>query len=353
MLFARVAFLSLAVALGAPQAFAQDLDIPMPSSGSSKKAKAGKRRGSQKAPAKKPVPAASADEDLDVPLPSPTPAKRPQPADDLDVPLPTPRPPTAKKPEPVGLDDDLIPTVGKSSLVLKLGAGSKGARLFVDNKDMGALPLSAPIPLEPGEHALVVRKPGFADFSRRITVQKSRPTEVAVALEAVAGVVSVTAETPGATVSINGQPRGQVPVIGVVLKPGTYEIVVSKEGFEPDKQSLVVKAGKEFTVVATLRPSQPVAVALNDRPEQPKLTPPPPAVTEPQPNPLAQQVPEVEETSQPWFKRWYVWAGVGVVAAAATTGAVMATRGGKLTADDVCQGTCDGVINGFRPARAR
>jgi PEGA domain len=352
MLFARAAFLSLVVALAAPQAFAQDVDIPLPSSGGSKKAKATKRRGSQKAPAKKPVPAASADEDLDVPLPSPAPGKKPQPSDDLDVPLPTPKPPTAKNPEPAVPDEDLIPTVGKSSLVLKLGAGAKGARLFVDNKDMGTLPLPAPIPLDAGEHALVVRKPGFGDFSRRITAQKTRPTEVAVTLEAVAGVVSVTAETPGATVSINGQPRGQVPVIGVILKPGTYEIVVSKEGFEPDKQSLAVKAGKEYTVVASPRPSKPVAVARNDRPEQPNLKPPPPTVTNPQPNPLAQTVPEVEP-SQPWFKRWYVWAGVGVVAAA-TTGAVLATRGGKLSDKDVCgPAGCDGVINGIRPAGAR
>jgi hypothetical protein len=353
MLSARAAFLSLIVALGAPQAVAQDLDIPMPSSGSSKKAKAGKRRGAQKPAAKKPVPAASAADDLDVPLPSPTPAKSPQLPDDLDVPLPTPKPPTAKKPDPRDLDEDLIPTVGKSSLVLKLGAGSRGGRLFVDNKDLGTLPLPAPLQLEPGEHALVVRKPGFSDFSRRITAQKTRPTEVTVVLEAVAGVVSVTAETPGATVAINGQPRGQVPVTGVVLKPGTHELVVSKEGFEPYKESLVVKAGKEYTVVASLRPSQPVAVARNDRPETPNLIPPPPTVTD-QPNPLTQTVPEVEETSQPWFKRWYVWAGVGVVAAAATTGAVMATRGGKLTANEVCgpQG-CDGVINGFRPMGAR
>jgi hypothetical protein len=351
MHFARAAFLSLIVALAAPQAVAQDLDLPMPSSGSSKKAKAAKRRGSQKPSAKKSEPAASAPEDLDVPLPSPTPAKKTQAPDDLDVPLPTPKSPTAKKPEPLEADEDLIPTVGKNSLVLKLSTSAKGGRLFVDNKDMGTLPLSAPIQLEPGEHALVVRKPGFADFSRRITAQKTRPTEVAVALEAVAGVVSVTAETPGATVSIDGQPRGQVPVIGVVLKPGTHEIVVSKEGFEPDKQSLAVKAGKEYTVVASPKPSQPVAVARNDRPQQPNLTPPPPTVT--QPNPLTQTVPEVEP-SQPWFKRWYVWAGVGVVAAAATTGAVMATRGGKLSETDVCGAPgCDGVINGIRPMGAR
>jgi hypothetical protein len=173
-----------------------------------------------------------------------------------------------------------------------------------------------------------------------------------VSLEAVAGVVEVTSEPPGANVSINGQPRGQTPLAGVVLKPGTYEIVVSKEGYEPDTQGLVVRAGREHPVVANLRLSQVAAAIPTDRPEQPNLTPPDPVVTNPQPDPLAQQVPEVEP-SQPWFKRWYVWAGVGAVAAAAATGAVMATRGEKLTSEGVCQGPCDGVINGFRPAGAR
>lgn len=337
MSLARAAVLSLVVALGAPQAVAQDLDIPMPNAGAPKKSKASKRRGSKKATAKKPA-AAAPSEELE-----------------LDVPLPGRKPATANKAEPVGLDEDLIPTVGKSELVVKLGGGIKGARLFVDNKDMGTLPLSAPLQVEPGAHSIIVRKPGFADFSSRFTARKGKATEVNVTLEAVAGLVSVTSEVPGATVSINGQPRGQVPLQGMVLKPGTYEIVVSKEGYEPDKRSILVKVGREQTVAASLKPlapSQPVAVASTDRPQQPVLTPSEPAVTPPQSNPLSQEVPQVAE-GKPWFKRWYVWAGVGVVAAAAT-GAAVAAQGSKpLTADAVCGGPCDGTINGITRARAR
>jgi hypothetical protein len=349
MSLARAAFLSLVIALGAPPALAQDLDIPLPSAKKSK----GKRRGAKKAP--KPVPAAPAPAEesaLDVPLPSPTPSKGPQSEEEteLDVPLPTPKSPTVKKQDPV-LDEDLLPSVGKGSLVVKLGNGSKGARLFVDNRDVGTLPLNGPISLDVGEHSLIVRKPGFADYSRRITTQKGRSTEVTVSLDAVAGVVVVTSEPPGANVTINGQLRGQAPLTGVVLKPGNYEIVVSKDGYEPDRQSLSVKAGREHPVTATLRPSQIAAATPSDRPEQPKLTPQPPVITQPQPDPLAQKIPEVEQ-GQPWFKRWYVWAGVGVVAAAAT-GAVVATRGSPLDANKVCEGPCDGVINGFRPVGAR
>ncbi|HYH99405.1 PEGA domain-containing protein [Hyalangium sp.] len=349
----RAAVFALVAALVAPQSFAQDLDVPMPSAGGKTKSKAGKSRASaKKGSAKKPAPV---EDELDVPLPAPTKkpatAKKPAPVEDeLDVPLPSPtkKPATAKKPAP--LDVDEIPTVGKSELRVKLAGSVKGARLLVDNKDVGALPLSAPLQVEPGEHSLVVRRPGFADFSRRITA-KGKPIEVPVTLEAVAGVVTVVAEPTGASVSINGQPRGEVPLNGVVLKPGSYEIVVSKEGFQPDTKNLSVKAGKDYTVTASLRPAEtppPTLVAGGDTPTIPVLTPPETTVTDANKIPLTKDEPEVSP-SQPWFKRWYVWAGVGVVAAAAA-GAVVATQGGTtpLTSDIVCGGRCDETINGLR-----
>jgi hypothetical protein len=143
----------------------------------------------------------------------------------------------------------------------------------------------------------------------------------------------------------------------VVLKPGSYEIVVSKEGFQPETKSISVKAGKDYTVATNLRPSdgsKPTAVASADRPERPVLTPTDPALSGNPQIPLTQEEPEVG-TSKPWFKRWYVWAGVTVVAAAAV-GTVVATQGGAakpLTAVDVCGGQCDGTINGVVRAGGR
>jgi hypothetical protein len=237
---------------------------------------------------------------------------------------------------------------------VKLAGGVKGAHLFVDNKDMGALPMASALPMTAGEHTVAVRRLGFSDFTRRVTIQQGKPSELAVALEAVAGVVTVTADVAGASVSINGQAKGQAPLANVVLKPGSYEIVVSKDGFQPETKSLAVKAGKDYAVTVSLRPAEatkPPVVATADRPERPVLTPNDPGVKNS--NPLTQEKPEVS-TSSPWYKRWYVWAGVAVVAAA-TVGTVAATQGGSakpLTPDFVCGGACDGTINGIVPARA-
>jgi PEGA domain-containing protein len=361
MSFHRAAVLALVVSLGSSQAFAQDdLLVPLPNPSSKSKSKAAKHRAAAAKPkkgvAKKPE-AAPSDDDLVVPMPAPTQkpatAKKPEAApsdDDLIVPMPAPskKPATAKKPEPTPSDDDLIvPIGGKGQLLVKVPAGMKGARLLVDNKDMAALPMTAPLQLDAGEHTVIVRRPGFNDFTRRVTTQSGKPVELAATLEAVAGVVAVTADVADADVTVNGQPRGKAPLNNLVLKPGSYDIVVSKQGFQPETKNIAVRAGKDYTVAVSLRPAETTAVASADAPKQPNLTPPAPAVTQNPTIPLTQPEPEVAQ-SPPLYKRWYVWVGAGVVAAAATGVLVATQSGGTRPLDankDVCGGTCDGTIN--------
>jgi hypothetical protein len=363
----RAAVFALVAALVAPQSFAQDdIFVPIQKKEGGKTKKSSKRKSSsKKATVKKPPAAAAPEDDLIVPIEParPATAEKPEPTeDDLIVPMPSgpKKPATAKKPPPASTpaeDDLIVPiTPGKSELLVKLSGGVKGARLFVDNKEVGSLPLSAPLQVEAGEHTLVVRRPGYAEFSRRVTAQEGKPVEVNVALEAVAGVVSVVADVAGATVTINGQPRGEVPLNGLLLKPGSYDIVVSAPGFTPEPKSLAVRAGRDYTVTANLRPAESSTssvVATADRPQQPVLTPKTPAVSETPSIPLTREEP-VASVSQPWFKRWYVWAGVGAVVTAATVGTVMATRTPApldLRADpdnSVCGGGtgCDAILNG-------
>ncbi|HEX8702818.1 MAG TPA: PEGA domain-containing protein, partial [Myxococcaceae bacterium] len=184
----RLAVLALVTVLAAPQAFAQDDDLLVPME-PAKPASKSKPKVTKKRPAKKPSTSKK---------PTPAPAA---PEDELVVPM---------------------APVTKTELLVKLLGGVKGARLYVDNKDVGALP-GAAVAVEPGEHTIIVRRPGFAEFSRRINVDEGKTQEVSVALDAVAGVVSVTADVPNAKVTINGQPRGQAPLTGIELKPGSHE----------------------------------------------------------------------------------------------------------------------------------
>jgi hypothetical protein len=235
--------------------------------------------------------------------------------------------------------DLLAPLIKKTELLVNLNGSGRGARLFLDDKEIGAIP-KVGIEVEPGEHTVVVRRPGYRDFSRRVTAVEGESTEVSVLMEATVAFVSVKADVTGARVSINGEDKGTAPLDNVMLPAGSYDIVVQREGFRPETQRITVRAGKEYTVDVNLRPE---AVALADEPRVPNLTPSNTSA----PSPLTQQTPSVS-SGTPLTKRWYFWAGVGAVVTAAAVGTVVATSSQPLDPNKVCGGTCDGVIN--RPA---
>lgn len=263
----------------------------------------------------------------------------------------------AVQPEtPAPADDlDLVPLVpqGKTELLVTLGGGIKGGRLYVDNKESGVFPVSA-LEITPGEHTIVVRRPGYAEFTQRITVEAGRVNEVVASLDAVAGVLAVTADVPGASVLIDGEPAGNTPLYGVALKPGSHEIEVRRDGFESETKRIAVRAGKDYTVDFHLRPSGDAPKVDGDAVAvRPVFTPKEPRQVEVAERVLeqdAQVTDEVESGSKPLYKRWYFWAGVGAVTAAAVVGTVALTQPAAptpLTLDDVCRpaSACDGSIN--------
>ena len=236
--------------------------------------------------------------------------------------------------------DLLAPLVKKTELLVKLGGTSaRGARFFLNEQELGAMP-KGPIEVDPGDHVVAVRKTGYRDFSRRITAKEGELTEVTALLEPTSGFVSVKADVEGARVLINGDDKGVAPLESLMLPAGSYEIVVQREGFRSESQRIAVRAGKEYTVSVNLRPE---ALAQSDKPKAPNLTP---SLSDP--SPLTPQPTPAVASASPLTSRWYFWAGVGAVVTAAAVGTVMATSQQPLDPNKVCGGTCDGVIN--RPA---
>lgn len=242
--------------------------------------------------------------------------------------------------------DDLAPLVpAKSDLTVKLATAVPQAKLLVDGVDQGVLPV-APITLPAGEHRVEVRRPGFKDYVKTVTL-KSAPLELSVTLEPVAGVLAVRANVDEAEVLIDGKPAGNAPLADVTLAPGNHDIEVRRSGYESYITRIAVRAGKDYPVDATLKPTAgkvPDAVARGDRPEQPNLTPSGPGG---QPSPLGAPVKEVA-AGGPWYGNWVVWAGVGAVVTAAAVGTAVAMNRAPQPLDSrtVCGGRdCDAVIN--------
>lgn len=204
-------------------------------------------------------------------------------------------------------------------------SGLKNARLFVDDKEVGVLPVE-PLELAPGEHRVTVKRLGYAPFNATVKVKESGVTELPAALEALAGVINVSSEVVGAEVFVDGKSYGPVPVSEVVLAPGDHQIRLKREGYEEQAQMVNVKAGRDYNVRVNPTPL-PAVAARTDRPERPARIEPRNPGTSSSGGALAStRVEERREEGGAWYGQWYVWAGGAAVAGGAAAAAVILTQ---------------------------
>jgi len=220
-------------------------------------------------------------------------------------------------------DDDLTPLgVPKGELVVKvLPPTVTGAVLLVDGKEVGAAPSTQS--LSPGEHTVMVKRPGFSNFVKKVTVGVNKTVELDAKLNAVFAVLTVLSDVPEAQVLINNKLIGTTPIAEREWPAGTFEITIRKEGFKEDKQSVTFVAGRDYPISVKFKPPPAVvATATPDRPVETSLVPP---LTD---APLAVTAPAVNDA--PLYQRWYFWAGVvAVVAAGVGVGIAVAQPNAK------------------------
>ncbi|QSQ13568.1 PEGA domain-containing protein [Myxococcus landrumensis] len=260
-------------------------------------------------------------------------------------------------------DDSLLAPLApvKTELAVFIAGNVRGARWTLDGREMGTL-TSAPVPLTvtPGEHTVVVRKAGYAEYSRRLDAKEGSQAEVKVSLDATMGFARVLADVAGTVVVVDGVEVGTVPLSDLMLRPGSREIEFRAEGYKSDVHNINVLAGTTYEVTGRMRPAVDTttvasATPRTDTPRSTVLDPSRTAVDETSPA-LAfndegiPDDPEVEGSSNPWYGRWYVWAGVGAVLAAGAVGAVMATQDPTLKSPNprtLCNNAeCDAYLKG-------
>ncbi len=239
------------------------------------------------------------------PKPAPPPAARPKPAPAK----PAPKPPVAE-------DDDLAPmpvAAGPGTLKVKIPAGLTRATLAVDTRDQGTLPLAEPLKLAAGEHSVLVKRIGYADFVKRVTIVSNKATDLDVKLHAVSAVLSVTSDVDHAEVYIDGNLVGTTPLADLELPAKTVELAVRKDGFKDSKRFVSLVAGQDYPLSIKFSEGRvSTVVATTDRPTETNLTPALPA---------AATVAVVSQADDaPLTSRWYFWAGVGAVVVAAAVG---------------------------------
>jgi hypothetical protein len=145
-----------------------------------------------------------------------------------------------------------------------------GASVSVDGTPRGETPLTLrDLPL--GTREIVVAEQGYLSESRRVALTESRPSrsiEVRLSRESSAsssttpapagrpavstGELVVESLPPGASVSVNGQPRGTTPLNMAELPPGEYRVTMSMKGYRDFATTVRVVAGERARAAARL-----------------------------------------------------------------------------------------------------
>lgn len=115
------------------------------------------------------------------------------------------------------------------------------------------------IELDPGNHVLSFERKGFAaQFVRQDFVSGQNPP-MRLALDRLPATIRVKANVEGALVFLDDRDLGPAPV--TVRRPaGAYALRVEREGFDPYRSELQVRAGEDAALRADLAPDEPLLV---------------------------------------------------------------------------------------------
>jgi hypothetical protein len=131
-----------------------------------------------------------------------------------------------------------------------------GAAIRIDGEPSGNVPLRKT--LTPGRHLIQVGKRGFVTFSKWVTLGAGEVLNLPVVLQAQApktGSLLVTADVTGLPVRIDGELRGNTPLVVDGLTEGEHAVVIESpgDGYQQFSKIVTVRADERVTVEATLR----------------------------------------------------------------------------------------------------
>jgi serine/threonine protein kinase len=108
--------------------------------------------------------------------------------------------------------------------------------------------------LAPGQHTLVFSKSGFGQETRSTEVASGGKTSLAVHLNALATVIAVTSDPPGAAIFVDSKDMLRVTPAQITLDKGTHTILVRKAGYLDETTSATGQPGQSLRFSPTLRP---------------------------------------------------------------------------------------------------
>lgn len=145
-----------------------------------------------------------------------------------------------------------------------------GAAVYFDGVMRGETPADL-TGLAPGEHLIVVNKPGYHEARRTVALTRGQRATLDLKLEPVFGLVLVHSTPPGAEAQIAGADRGKTPLLIHDLPLGEYRMRLALPGYIPKELALSLKDRTPIKIATTLT-SDTATLVLNSTPSDAKVT---------------------------------------------------------------------------------
>lgn len=134
---------------------------------------------------------------------------------------------------------------------LKLVSDPQGAKVIVNNKEIGRTPMQVDTVSE-GQYRVVYELAGFQSMDRQVEVRSGQQTEVKGVLKVKPGSLAVTSVPSGADIYVNDQRMGVTPLVVDNVVPGTVSIRVEKPQYSTLRDVVAVKPGAQASFAAPL-----------------------------------------------------------------------------------------------------
>jgi serine/threonine protein kinase len=134
-----------------------------------------------------------------------------------------------------------------------------GATAILEGPDSSTYNQHAPCRFEdlpPGRYTLAVTLEGYRTERRIIELRAGQIEPIRINFEGLVGGISITGDTPGADVYVNGARRPEVTPALIHLPPGSYTIRVEKSGFESKESRVAVQANQMVQLNGKLEEEQ-------------------------------------------------------------------------------------------------
>jgi hypothetical protein len=148
---------------------------------------------------------------------------------------------------------------------LDIDSTPRGADIWIDDADLGALTPQVFTDMTPGLHHIKLTAPGYLDWRIDVTIQAGQTSTINAVMDLeptpMKGTLTVTSVPSGAQVMVDNVIIGVTP-LSIEKDPGNYTVVISLTGYKAVTVIAIVAAGQVTPVSTTLEISTPTNTGL-------------------------------------------------------------------------------------------